>query len=558
MGSAEETEAIQQATSGLLQAHSQGGRGLCVVRCASPAVVDAARETLLRSRMPFAWKSLPLAELSPPDLCKFLGFRGRSEGPAFLAYGLPITRDGKVLPEFLENLERSASPYANHGSLCVLLLTLTEMRAVHAAAPTFWATRTTTVAWPASADTKRFVPAKFANAGLANQAFGGVAAQGRGNVTTVSSGGVEVKVHGNVALNPEIGPWSGAPLDEDGTVPTYVEESPAPAGRRWGKTLAIGFPELADSIDEARSLLDAFQVELARQELAQAARRCREGGFLQAEAECYVLLGKAAENRIDFTVAFDWYKLAMAVYERSGDSAGYSDCCGFIGYMHFMQGDVDRAEKSISWGLTRDEKENDRLRIAAGNRRLGVIHEMNKDLEEASECYHKAGKIEQAIGDLHSYSRTLNHLARIARVNADFEAAEKHLEESLVIKEDLDDQPGLASGYHEMGNLFLNDKRYEDARQSYEAALEIEVTLRDIPGIAVTQAQLGLVNRHLLAFDLSYESLAIAHALMQKLKSPNLVAVQSVIDDVRSMVSETQLPAIEQEIDQFLQNVLEA
>ena len=88
--------------------------------------------------------------------------------------------------------------------------------------------------------------------------------------------------------------------------------------------------------------------------------------------------------------------------------------------------------------------------------------------------------------------------------------------------------------------------------------MEIEVTLRDIPGIAVTQAQLGLVNRHLLAFDLSYESLAIAHALMQKLKSPNLVAVQSVIDDVRSMVSETQLPAIEQEIDQFLQNVLEA
>jgi len=246
----------------------------------------------------------------------------------------------------------------------------------------------------------------------------------------------------------------------------------------------------------------------------------------------------------------------MSVYERSADAAGYSDCCGFIAYMHFMQGDIDGAERSISWGLARDEGESDRMRIAAGNRRLGVISEMKKDLEEASERFQKAGKIEQEIGDLNSYSRTLNHLARIARVQTNFEDAEKFLEESLVIKEELDDQPGLASGYHEMGNLFLNGKRYEEARQSYEEALRIEVALRDIPGIAVTQAQLGLVNRQLLAFNISYECLAIARALMRKLKSPNIVAVDAIIDDVYSMVSETQMGEVEAEIDSFLREVL--
>jgi tetratricopeptide (TPR) repeat protein len=556
MASTEETEAIEQVTGILFDAFNQGSRGLVVVRCASVTVVDAARETLMRARAPFPWKSLPLAELSPPDLLGFLGFRGKSEGPAFLAYGLPITREGGILPEFLENLERNAEEYTRRGSLCVILATMAEMRAINSASPSLWAAKSGTVAWPSGADTSRFVPARFEGGDLANQAFGGVTAQKKGGVTTIGSGNVELKVHGNIALEPGIGPWSGAPLDDDGEVPTYVLESPAPAGRRWGNSLVMDTPELGESIDEARRLLDALQVELARQELAQAARGCREGGYLQAEAECYVLLGKAAEIRIDFSVAFDWYKLAMSIYERSADFAGYSDCCGFIAYMHFMQGDIAGAERSINWGLARDEGENDRMRIAAGNRRLGVIAEIKKELEEASEYFKKAGKIEQEIGDMHSYSRTLNHLARIARVQKRFEDAEKFLEESLVIKEELDDQPGLASGYHEMGNLFLNGQRFEEARQSYEEALRIEVTLRDIPGIAVTQAQLGLVNRQLLQFNISYECLAIARALMRKLKSPNIVAVDAVIEDVYTMVDLNQMAEIEADIDSFLQGIL--
>ena len=64
MASAEETEAIQQVTGGLLEALNSGGRGLRVVRCASVTVVDAARETLMRTRNPFPWKSLPQKDLS--------------------------------------------------------------------------------------------------------------------------------------------------------------------------------------------------------------------------------------------------------------------------------------------------------------------------------------------------------------------------------------------------------------------------------------------------------------------------------------------------------------
>ena len=60
-----------------------------------------------------------------------------------------------------------------------------------------------------------------------------------------------------------------------------------------------------------------------------------------------------------------------------------------------------------------------------------IQKKMKKELEEASDHFKKAGKIEQDIGDLYSYSRTLNHLARLARVQSNLDEAEKFLEESL-------------------------------------------------------------------------------------------------------------------------------
>lgn len=559
MSTAEETNVIARITGCLHEAFNEGSRALVVVRCDDAHVADTARETLFRASAPFAWKSLPLAELSPPDFTTFLRFRGKAQGPVLIAYGLPTTRQRGILPEFLRKLESGVDAYREKSTLCVLLVTIAEMREITREAPTFWAARSMLIAWPKTSDAGRFTPVRIGG-GLAGQAFGGVAgtaaggiaAQGRGGVAGTGPGGVEIRDTGHMAMEPGIGPWAGAPLDEDGSVPDYVLDSAAPAGRRWGGGLADGVPGIGEAIDEARRLLDGQQVDWARQELSKVMRQCREHGLQQAEAECFVLLGKAGELRIDFSVAFDWYRLAQDTYERTADHAGYSDCCGFIAYLHYMLGDIDASESSVGFGLARDKAQGDRLRMAAAHRRSGVIAEVRQDLDEASIQYRMAGKLEDEISDTKSHSRTLNHLARIARVQKDYTTAEGYLTESLELKASFDDQPGLAAGYHEMGNLLLNQKRYEEAVDAYEEAVLIEVSLGDVPGIAVTQAQLGLCYRQLLEFTASYESLLIAQALMLKLKSPNIVAVEAIIGDVHSMLASTEVPLADAAAQEFL------
>jgi len=295
-------------------------------------------------------------------------------------------------------------------------------------------------------------------------------------------------------------------------------------------------PEGAELIDEARKMLDAVLVEQARQKLSTAARRCRDTGAEIAQAECYVLLGKAAEIRIDFTVAFDWYKLAMDIYERHEDDAGYSDCCGFIAYMHFMQGDVGGARRCLEWGLKRDEAVDDQLRMAASYRRLGVISELEGAPKDAERLYKKAGQVENAMGDQYSYSRSLNHLARCCRIQERLKDAGEFMKQSLAIKEELEDEPGLASGYHELGNLHLNTKEFSEALAYYEDAYELEVKLRDIPGIAATQAQIGLTQRYLLNFPESVKALMVAKALFRKLDSPNAEPIDRALEAILPMV----------------------
>jgi tetratricopeptide (TPR) repeat protein len=596
MSLADEQEVAQRIVDTLHDAFKQGTRGLCIVRCANNSVVDAARETLRRTGAPFTWRSLPIAELSPPDLATFLGMKGNAQGPAFLAYGLPLDHTGQVLPEFLELLQRNAREYGRHTSLAVLVLTLQEMRAVAGGAPSFWALRSSIGAWPTSADPSRFVPART-NSGLAAQAFGGVAAQARGGVAAQARGGVAAQAHGgvaaqaqggvasqvaggvaaqveggittqrvgnvevvsvNIALHPDAGPWSGAPLQEDGEVPEYVTKSDAPAGRRWGISLAPDDPDGAALIDKGRSFLDAVQVEQARQCLSKAARHFKDAANDRARAECYVMLGRAAEMRIDFTVAFDWYKLAMGLHELHGDGAGYSDCCGFIGYMHFMQGDPSGAKRCIELGLEKDRLREDELRIAAGSRRLGVISEVQKEYKEAEAYYTKAGRVESEIGDQYSYSRSLNHLARIYRIQSRIDEAQEALEKSIAIKQELEDEPGLASGLHELGNLCLQAKDYDDALGYYEEALELEVRLRDIPGIAATQAQIGLTSKFLLNFPKCIESLMISRALFRKLDSPNVAAIDKVINGVRTMVEDRDLKIANEVTEEFIQRLLYA
>ena len=566
MSEATVDQVVSEIVRTLNQAHARRSRGLVVVRCTGPREVDHARETLIRAPANFKWKSLPAAELDPPDLLGYVLQFGKPEGPCYLAYGLPKGTDGRVLKRFVELVTVAGRKYVMAPYLLVLLLTLDEIRDLNKGAPHFWKSRDRYLGWPIQDATARFLPARVGS-GLPAKRGGSVAVAGGG----VKAAGGEVKgapqmttFYGNPLMDGAelsdadytLAPWAGAPFKEGDEIPPYIADAPPPAGRRWGRTLAPTDADGAQLIDRCRMLLDQRHTEYARQGLAKAAKRFRSANNGPATAECYVLLGRASELRFDHTVALEWYEQGINVYEQISDDAGVSDCCNMIGYLRFMHGDLDGAFAFFDKSLRRDEETGDELRMASGYRRVGVILEERGEFSQAEALYDRAGEIERKNGDRYALARSLHHQARCSQRKDRLRDAMEMLQESLAIKEELQDEAGLATGYHEYGNLELRQRNLEEALEAYEKALEIEESLRDIHGIAVTQAQVGLVRREMFHFADAVRAFSIARDLFKRLQSPYIGAMETAVEGAQEMVEGDVYEAMLGEARQYLDELL--
>ncbi len=135
MSEASVDQVVSEIVRSLNQAHGRRSRGLVVVRCTGPREVDHARETLIRATANFKWKSLPAAELDPPDLLGYVLQFGKPEGPCYLTYGLPKGTDGRVLKRFVELITVAGRKYVMSPYLLVLLLTLDEIRDLNKGGP---------------------------------------------------------------------------------------------------------------------------------------------------------------------------------------------------------------------------------------------------------------------------------------------------------------------------------------------------------------------------------------------------------------------------------------
>jgi len=549
-------------------------KSLVVVRCTGPREVDHARESLIRSEASFAWKSLPAAQLEPPDLMGYVLHYATPEGPAFLAYGLPKGRDGRVLKRFIELLLMAQKRYEGTVHHLVLILTLEEIKDLSRHASEFWSTRDVFVGWPVSNAESSFVPAVVSRGAPAHQRSN-VARRGGGvNVSGAGVSGVGGKVSAAQALRTGVhgdpivdgddplseeamsAPWAGAPFAEGDEIPRYILDADPPAGRRWGRDLAPNDSEGATLIDRCRLLLDQHQTEYARQGLAKAAKRFRTAANGLATAECFVLLGRASELRFDHTVALEWYEQATTVYEQVGDDAGMSDCCNMIGYLRFMHGDLDGAFSFFDRALRRDEEAGDQLRTASGYRRIGIILEQREELNQANSLYERAADIERENGDRYALARSLHHQARVHALKGRHNDATGVLRQSLALKEELGDDAGMASAYHEMGNLEFRQNNMEEALEAYEKAFEIEEQLLDTAGIAVTQAQIGLVRKEMFHFADAIRSFGIARDLFHRLQSPYVQTLEAALQNAKEMVDEEIFGAMLKEAEEYVNAIL--
>ena len=83
--------------------------------------------------------------------------------------------------------------------------------------------------------------------------------------------------------------------------------------------------------------------------------------------------------------------------------------------------------------------------MSSGYRRIGVIQERRRELDQALTLYERSAKIEEENEDNFALSRSLHHQARLQQERGELDAAVALYERSMELKGELEDQIGLAT-----------------------------------------------------------------------------------------------------------------
>jgi class 3 adenylate cyclase/tetratricopeptide (TPR) repeat protein len=129
--------------------------------------------------------------------------------------------------------------------------------------------------------------------------------------------------------------------------------------------------------------------------------------------------------------------------------------------------------------------------LARGERKVGSVHLLRGEVEEAQDCFDRALDRLEALPPLAEASRIHYCLASLSFMRHELDEATRHAQTSLQIAQQVDDRRGMADAFRTMGGI--SNARGEPAlRQQYDArSLELYRELGDWMRIAQACNNLG-------------------------------------------------------------------
>jgi tetratricopeptide (TPR) repeat protein len=124
--------------------------------------------------------------------------------------------------------------------------------------------------------------------------------------------------------------------------------------------------------------------------------------------------------------------------------------------------------------------------------RLGVLNELQRNLDRAEELFEEALTYFRESGDREGEGACLSSLGVVARNRLDSERAEELLLASLKIRREIGDDAGTSTSMNNLGIIYLDVGDLDRAERLFADAMEIDRRLGDDWGIACTFANLGV------------------------------------------------------------------
>jgi tetratricopeptide (TPR) repeat protein len=114
----------------------------------------------------------------------------------------------------------------------------------------------------------------------------------------------------------------------------------------------------------------------------------------------------------------------------------------------------------------------------------------------ALECWERASKIYEKLGDRQGISKALNSSGNVHLNRGEWELALEYYEKSRTLSEELGNKQGISYALNNIGTVHYNRGEWGMALECYESSLTISEELGDKQGISSALNNLGIVYRN--------------------------------------------------------------
>lgn len=199
--------------------------------------------------------------------------------------------------------------------------------------------------------------------------------------------------------------------------------------------------------------------------------------------------GEAAQATYANSAAIDYYQRVLALLPEAEQIGVMLR----LGKVHDLLGNWDQAAELYQQALQAAARLGDRRAVAQCREAIGELFRKQGQYAEATRMLEKARAEFEQLGDKAGLGQTLHSAGTVAAQQGDYPAAKVLYDISLKLRRELDDQPKIADLLHNLAIVSRLEGNTTQARTLQEEALTIRSRLGDRRAIGLSLNNLGNV-----------------------------------------------------------------
>ncbi len=275
--------------------------------------------------------------------------------------------------------------------------------------------------------------------------------------------------------------------------------------------------------EQSHCLWQIGQLSKARKKAQKALEIAEESPlYLVGKAEALTNLGRINREKGEIKQSETFYKKALDIREKIGDSEEISNSLNNLGVFYWHQGNLNKAEELLRRSLTFLEEIDSPISLANTRNNLALVFMQQGLFEQAEDSFNQCLKIGEKLGNTHQIAAFSTNLGEVFRLRGELEKAEEYYNKGLLFFEEIGHPGDIAISLNNLGIVCWKQGKIVKAKEFLLRAIIFKEQIGNPQSIAESRQYLSQVLLMLGSIDSATKQVQELNNLTKGSKLPDI------------------------------------